>query len=179
MRAYAAAALAAALAAASWGGAYAQQGSNDSRRSSGMMMGSMAACPMGMGGSGMMAGQGAMGPGMMGGMHRDAAGAVTQLDKLRGELAIRPEQQGAWDAYAQAANGDAQVMNTMHSSMTTFMQRGSKTAPDWLSAHRSMMRTRMDSLDSLAGAVDALYGRLDDSQKAIFDKAGGGLCQSW
>jgi hypothetical protein len=63
--------------------------------------------------------------------------------------------------------------------MTAFMQSGSRKAPDWLATHRSMMRTRTDSLDALSSAVDTLYGKLDDAQKSTFDKTGGGLCGPW
>jgi hypothetical protein len=155
-----------------------------------MMMGPMAGCPMGAGAPGMtgryMMGPGMMGPGMMTGMGTmgstggSQAGSVdAQLEALHAELAVTTDQEDAWRAYAEAARADAQVMVDMHGRMTAFMQGGSTAATDWAQVHADMMRARADSLEALTGAVEALYAELDDSQKATFDRTGGGLCGAW
>ena len=158
------------------------------------MMGPMAGCPMGAGNQGMMGPHmmggghsGMMGPGMMGGgmmggyggWSQGSAGINPQLDALHSSLAIRRDQQRAWDAYAAAARGDSQSMFDMHNRMVGFMQGQTTSAPAWLRVHRDMMRARAGSLDALATAVDRLYARLDASQKATFDRYGGGMCGAW
>ena len=150
------------------------------------MMGPMAGCPMGAGHKGMMGphmmGPQAMGPGMMkqGMMAQGGAASVNpQLEALRTALAIKPDQQAGWDAYVVAARADAQSMSDMHTRMVGFMQGKPTAAPDWLKVHRDMMRARATSLDTLAGAVDRLYGKFDATQKATFDRYGGGMCGAW
>lgn len=188
---------AAAIAFAALGVAIAQTGPSYDRGWSQMMMGPMAGCPMGAGGQGMM-GRYMMGPGMMGGYggpgmmggqgmmggydgpwSQGPASVTPQLDTLRSTLAIRREQQGAWDAYAAAARADTQSMFDMHNRMIGFMQGQTTSAPSWLRVHRDMMRARADSLDALATAVDRLYARLDADQRANFDRYGGGMCGAW
>jgi hypothetical protein len=167
------------------GGAAAQAPSTDAPTGSQMMMGPMAGCPMGSGPHGVMGGH-TTGPGMMRspstghmGDRLDAAAVDAQLTKLHDELGIRADQEELWTAYAAAARADAQSMASMHASVTSFMQRQSRTAPDWLGVHRDMMQARADSLSSLAGAVDALYAVLDSDQRATFDRTGGGMCGAW
>jgi hypothetical protein len=152
-----------------------------------MMSGPMAACPMGASATSLR-GRFMMGPGMMGGpemMMGDVRGwnadsVDAQLDDLNSELAITPDQEDAWNAYAAAARADAQVTASMRATMASFMEHAATTtAPAWLDAHRTMMRTRADSLDALATAADALYAALDDLQKTTFDRVGGGLCGAW
>lgn len=172
-----------------------QSGQGSNRGWSHMMMGPMAGCPMGAGAQGMMGpymmgnnGYG-MGPGMMrgGGMmggsgdawSQGSASINPQLDSLHSTLAIRRDQQSAWDAYAVAARADSQSMYDMHNRMVGFMQGQTTSAPAWLRVHRDMMRGRADSLDALARAVDDLYARLDAGQKANFDRYGGGMCGAW
>lgn len=179
------------------GAALAQNASNYDRGWSQMMMGPMAGCPMGAGYQGMMGphmmgygGQAMMGPGMMGrgnmmgsghmgAWNQGSAGVTPQLDALRSALAIRRDQQDEWDAYAVAARADSQSMFDMHNRMLGFMQGQATSGPDWLRVHRDMMRTRTDSLDALASAVDLLYAQLDADQKATFDRYGGGMCGAW
>lgn len=177
------------------GGALAQQTQSYDRGWSQMMMGPMAGCPMGAGEQGMMGphmmgpgmmGDRMMGPGMMGGrmmgsghMMGNAGDAGAPLDQLRAALAIRRNQERAWNAYAEAARADGQSMGAMHDRMAQFMNRQTATAPDWLGAHRDMMRARLESLDHLHDAVTRLYGELDMDQRATFDRYGGGMCGAW
>jgi hypothetical protein len=190
---------AAAIAFAGLGVSIAQTGPTYNRGWSQMMMGPMAGCPMGAGGQSMMGpymmggyggqgmmggyGGGMMGPGMMGAYggpwSQGPASVAPQLDALRSTLAITHNQQSAWDAYAAAARADTQSMFDMHNRMIGFMQGQATSAPDWLHAHRDMMRTRADSLAALSGAVDRLYEQLDAGQKAAFDRYGGGMCGAW
>ncbi|MGE0531824.1 MAG: Spy/CpxP family protein refolding chaperone [Hyphomonadaceae bacterium] len=189
-----AATVAAGVAFVALGAAFAQTGGAYERGWSQMMMGPMAGCPMGAGGQGMMGphmmgpgmmqdgmmGSGMMGNGhMMGNWNSSNAGVDPQLDALRSALALTPAQQDEWNAYAAAARQDAQAMADMHGRMIGFMQGARTTAPDWLGAHRDMMRARADSLDTLARAVDRLYDQLDAAQKATFDRYGGGMCGAW
>jgi hypothetical protein len=155
------------------GVAFAQSGQSSQGYNNGcsqMMMGPMAGCPMGAGNQGMMGGSA---------WSQGSASISPRLDALHSTLAIRRDQQSAWDAYAAAARGDSQSMFDMHNRMVGFMQGQTTTAPAWLRVHRDMMRTRADSLDALATAVDHLYARLDAGQKANFDHYGGGMCGAW
>lgn len=157
-----------------------------------MMMGPMAGCPMGAGNHGLMGpymmgpqmmGPGMMHQGMMGPGHMGwgqwPADIAPQIDAMRSALAIRPAQQDAWAAYAAAARADTQSMTDMHGRMVAFMQGKTTSALDWLHVHRDMMRARANSLDALTGAAERLYGQLDATQKASFDRYGGGMCGAW
>lgn len=62
-----------------------------------------------MGGPGMMHGPGMMGPG--------GAYTAEQLAALKGELGIGPDQEGAWNAYAEAVQSHAAQAQAMHQSM--------------------------------------------------------------
>jgi hypothetical protein len=140
------------------------------------------------------AGQGMMGPfmmgpdmmqgGMMSGRMMDywdsqEIAVDPQLEALRSSLAIQPTQEDAWKTYVATARADAQTMSDMHTRMVTFMRGGRGAAPDWLNVHRDMMKARLESLDSLSAAVAGLYAQLDASQRATFDRYGGGMCGAW
>ena len=176
------------------GATFAQSGApyDNQRGWSQMMMGPMAGCPLGAGNHGLMGpymmgpqmmGPGMMHQGMMGPGHMGwgqwPADIAPQIDAMHAALAIRPAQKDAWAAYAAAARADAQSMTDMHGRMVGFMQQRTTSALDWLHAHRDMMRARANSLDALTSAAEHLYGQLDATQKASFDRDGGGMCGAW
>lgn len=166
------------------GAALAQTASSNADRGwTHMMMGPMAGCPMGAGNQEMlgpyMMGQDMVGRGHTGQWNQGAADIGPQLTRLHHTLRIRREQQDEWNAYASAAISDSQTMFEMHKRMLGFMQSQATSGPEWLRVHRDMMRARSNSLDTLAGTLERFYGELDTSQRATFDRYGGGMCGGW
>lgn len=114
------------------------------------------------GGYGMMGG----GNGMMGG--RGGAGfadPAARLDALKSELAIRPEQTAAWDAYAKAVRDSATQMQAIRGSVDFDKLR---TMP-W-QEHQAYMGKLHDrraaAFKSIQTAAATLMAALDDTQKA-------------
>ena len=119
--------------------------------------------PMGSGPMGAMHGQG--GSGMMGGR---GGGSVTDpaghLATLKTELAIRPEQTAAWDAYVKAVQDSATQMQASRGSMDFDAMR----AMSWKDMQAFMGNVhdqRAQSFKAVQEAATTLLAALDDTQK--------------
>ena len=113
-------------------------------------------------GPGFMHGPG--GPGAMGGWGGGGfAGPAVRLDALKARLAVRPEQQAAWDAYTKAVQDAAAQMQTARAGMFDAMR-----AADW-QEHQAIMAKLFDQRATARKAVEAaattLLAALDDTQK--------------
>lgn len=136
----------------------------------------------GMAGPGMM-GAGAMGPQMMGGDHRGAMGSgmagargdatahlEARLAFLKTQFRITPDQESAWQAYAQQARQQAESMQASRAQAPAAAQ----TAPERLSQRTEFMKRRSASMESMSVALTALYAVLTPEQKTIADRYFGG-----
>lgn len=123
-------------------------------------------------GRGMMDGWGWGGP-MMG------YGPDAMLDRIDGRLAymktelkITPAQEQAWNDLATAIRDTSETHNKMMREMMKEMHDGSffaKPLPERLQVQESHMAARLEQIKNVKGAVDKLYGQLDDTQKKAAD----------
>ncbi|MDR3533100.1 MAG: hypothetical protein P4L90_21390 [Rhodopila sp.] len=127
--------------------------------------------PMGHGGMGSMQGWGSYG--MMGAWGGGGfADPATQLDALKTELAIRPEQTAAWDAYAKAMRDAATQMQAVRGSIDFDKLR----TMSWQD-HQTYMGQFHDrqaaAFQSVQAARATLLAALDDTQKSRLPPASG------
>jgi hypothetical protein len=118
-------------------------------------------------------GQG-MGPGMMGDPAHLAAMVEGRLAYLHAALSIGEAQEAAWQAYAEAVRAQLAVMQQNHLAMHEAMQDG--TAPARMNARIAAMSAMLAALQTLQPVTEALYGALDDGQKALADQLIGRDC---
>ena len=129
---------------------------------------------MGGPGSGMMGG-----PGFGGGPWWDEGWDDEFTERVEGriaflatEIGIKPEQSEAWNAFADALRADSDQAKARRESMRDLMQSGGPvmSAPDRIGFMITMMKTRLESLEAMAAAVDKLYAALSDDQKQVADR---------
>jgi len=112
------------------------------------------------------------GPGMMGsgsGMMGSGGGAgfadpVARLDALKTDLAIRPEQTAAWDAYVKAVQDSAGQMRAMRGSIDFDAMR----AMSWTDMQATMGKLHdqhAQAYKEVQAAATTLLAALDDTQK--------------
>ena len=121
------------------------------------------------GGYGMMGG----GHGMMGAWGAGFADPATRLDALKTALAIRPEQTGAWDAYAKAVRDGVTQMQAMRDSID-FDKLQTMSWQDHLAYMGQFHDRQAAALRPIQTAKDALLAVLDDSQKSRLLSSGPG-----
>ena len=131
----------------------------------GMMRGPGMGMGMGMGPCPMMGMRGMMGGGMMGGPGRHIEG---RLAFLKTELAITPEQEALWSAFADALRSSAASMQAMHETM---MAEGPPaTPPERMQRHAEMMASHLAALEQVREAAAPLYDALNPEQKETADE---------
>jgi hypothetical protein len=114
-----------------------------------------------------------MGPGGQFGMMADPA---SRLASLKTELAIKPEQTAAWDAYSKVVKDTAADRRNRRDNVDRDAVR--KMEPKDREAFRTaMMKQRDEEQAKLKAAAEALIAALDDTQKAKARGALPGLSQ--
>ncbi len=140
-------------------------------------------CPyaqQGWGGPGMMGGQGWNNPGMQGGPGWGNPGmqggpawggpAAAQasiedvLNSAKTKLAIRVDQEEAWNGYVKAVTGRIESRKALRESMNPQTMR-EMSAEDRLAFMQGMHETRAQGLKAQADSEKALLAVLDDDQK--------------
>ena len=120
--------------------------------------------PMGSGPMGFMQGRG--GYGMMGGWGgAGVADPSARLGALKTELAIRPEQTAAWDAYVKAVQDSATQMQAMRGSID-FDKLRSMSWQDHQAYMGKLHDQRAAAFRSVQTAATTLLAALDDTQKS-------------
>lgn len=141
--------------------AFAQQGPGGGPGRMGMghgMMNGMENGGMGHGGMG----QRGMGKGTMMGNFGDPA---SRLSTLKTELGIKPEQTGAWDAYAKIVTDTATEWRDHAGKIDRDAIRNLK--PEERQQHFDAMQKQRDAAQArIKAAAEALVAKLDDAQKA-------------
>lgn len=116
------------------------------------------------GGYGMMGGGG--GYGMMGGWGGAGfADPTARLDALKTELAIRPEQTAAWDAYVKAVRDSAAQMQAIRGSID-FDKLRMMSWQDHQAYMGELHDRRAAAFRSIRAAATTLLAALDDTQKS-------------
>jgi hypothetical protein len=115
-----------------------------------------------------------MRPGGQFGMMADPAG---RLASLKTELAIKPEQTAAWDAYSKVVTETAADRRNRRDNVDRDAVR--KMEPKDREAFRTaMMKQRDEEQAKLKAAAETLIATLDDTQKAKARGALPGLAQT-
>lgn len=101
-------------------------------------------------------------PGMMGGGSIDTG----WLDAAKARLGITAGQDKAWAAYADAVRSNVQSMRDMHDSMDPAAIR--KMSPDERQQFmQGVHDSRIEQMNAVSQARDALFKVLDDRQKQL------------
>lgn len=109
-----------------------------------------------------------VGMGQWGGRHGDPVAAMQKhLDKLKADLKIQPNQEGAWAAYAAKVQEKGQKMKALHDQAKT---QTTLTLPERLDRRASFMQERLADMQDVNTALKALYNTLSADQQAILDK---------
>lgn len=113
-------------------------------------------------------GQGMGGNCPFGGAGRGNPAALSgNLEILKSQLAITPQQETAWQGYARAVNDQQQVRTDLWSGTPTATTRSVEAAVDQrLAAMNRMHQSRTATLE----AYKALYQQLDERQKGVADQ---------
>ncbi len=112
-------------------------------------------------------GGGCTGQGRAAMMQGDPAARVeNRLAFLKSELKITPEQEQAWQAYAETVKAlGAGMVPRMGRVMTT-----SGTAPEQIEQRIAFMQLRLERMREVSKAVQDLYGALTPEQQAVADR---------
>ncbi|MBF0179673.1 MAG: Spy/CpxP family protein refolding chaperone, partial [Magnetococcales bacterium] len=109
-------------------------------------------------------------PGPMGGGYGDPAEMTRQrLGMLKQQLAIKPEQEESWTAYANALNEQMSGKAGMHNEMNANMP---PKDPMEMEARRiEAMERMLAQKKAVFEAYKSLMAKLDDRQKALLGPA--------
>lgn len=107
------------------------------------------------------------GPGMSRGYGRPSGANVDQsLASLHSRLSVRPDQESAWEGFANAVRQQTRQMQSMQGSML----RPPATAPERLAQMAQFMQQRAAGMGAVAQALAKLYAALDENQRSIVDE---------
>ena len=91
-----------------------------------------------------------------------------QLAFTKAELAITAAQEAAWQAYATALRGQVRPLSTDMAARHRATMDGA-AFPDRFDARVAILEGQLASLRAVREVSIALYGKLDDGQKAKAD----------
>jgi hypothetical protein len=96
------------------------------------------------------------------------------IDGLHAALALTPDQEPAWQAFADAV---AQQAADMQAFRTRLAQSVPATAPERAALAERLMQQRLVSVSAVSAAISALYAHLTPAQQAILDGGYGAACR--
>ena len=116
-------------------------------------------------------GPGSYGPGWGGPRHaafapEDRAG--WQLDMLKSTLKLQPTQEGAWNAFAAAAQAQAKTMGQVRDEMW----EKARTTPERMDLASKLSKEREQGMEKVTQAMKALYEMLTPEQRKVLDRRG-------
>jgi hypothetical protein len=115
----------------------------------------------GIGGMGMMhGGMWGGGPGVMSGQY---------LTQMKTRLAITPQQEPAWQAFAAKATEQASLMQATHAQHHQAVDTNA-AAPDVMAQHIGQMTQHMAGLQAVNAALKDLYAVLTPEQRSVADQ---------
>lgn len=105
------------------------------------------------------------GYGMMGAWGGGYADPAARLGSLKTDLALRPDQTAAWDAYAKAVTDGSAQLRALRNSFDFAKFRAMPWQEHW--AYMGQFHDKQAAVfQSIQTARDALAAKLDDSQKS-------------
>jgi len=96
-------------------------------------------------------------------MHADPA---AHMDKLKAELKITPDQESAWQSFANTVKQQSESMKAWRKTA----QNTPQTAPDRMDRQVELMKQREAGMEAVAKAMRQFYAVLTPEQKAVLDK---------
>jgi len=127
----------------------------------------------GFGGMGMMHGgaYGGMHGGMYGGMYGGGPAAMSAqyLTGLKTALAITPQQETAWQAFAAKASEQAAVMQATHLQQHQAID-ATTPAPDRMAQRLGLMTQHLAGMQAVNAAFKDLYAVLTPQQRSVADQ---------
>lgn len=96
-----------------------------------------------------------------------AAMQEQHLEKLKSDLQLQPNQEGAWEAYTT-------TLKSLHDSRKAQWQQAkaqpAATLPDRLDQHVNFAKQREADLEAMVSATKQFYSTLTPAQRTIMDK---------
>lgn len=89
---------------------------------------------------------------------------------LKARLDLKPDQMAAWDAFQKAADEASAKDKTRCASLPTERPKTPPTLAERLNRREDMMKSRLDSLQTVKPTLLALYDKLSPEQKTVFDR---------
>ena len=89
-----------------------------------------------------------------------------QLDNLRFQLKLRPEQEAAWLEYQEKVG--ALVADQLRPEAPAGIEAGS--ALRQIDRRTDVVRNRLAALEDISDAARRLYDKLDDTQRGVADR---------
>jgi hypothetical protein len=90
-----------------------------------------------------------------------------RIESMRRRLQITPQQEPAWDTFAQAMRDNATTAAQAYRDRAAHLQ--TMTAVENLRSFAQLEQTRAQGLQGLATSFETLYGQLSDEQKHTAD----------
>lgn len=99
--------------------------------------------------------------------------AASWLAGLHTALAIAPEQETAWLAFASAVTDQAADMQAFR---TQILQPAAATAPERAALAQQFMAQRLESMSAVSASMSALYSQLTPAQRVLLDQGYAAVC---
>lgn len=102
------------------------------------------------------------------GKQGDRTAAMAQrLEQLKADLKLKPNQEGAWQAYTAKLKEQGEKMKALHQQARADTQL---TLPQRLDRRADFMKQQQAGLDERAATLKALYASLTAEQQATMDQ---------
>jgi protein CpxP len=100
-----------------------------------------------------------------------------RLAALKSELKITPDQEKAWNAFADQAKQQAEAVQALRQQMHEQMAAGKVVpgSPEFFGLRKSMLELQQTGAEARATKVKDLYAVLTPDQKAVADQSLGGF----
>ncbi len=100
--------------------------------------------------------------------------ASSWIGGLHDALAVTPEQETAWLAFANAVTDQAADMQSFRTQM--WQTTTATTAPQRAALAQQFMEQRLESVSAVSSSLAALYAQLTPTQRAILDQGYAAAC---
>jgi protein CpxP len=101
--------------------------------------------------------------------HGDPAAMQKRLDKLKADLKLQPNQEGAWQIFTSALKAQGDQMRALHQQN----KASSNTAtalPDRLDQRLAAMKQHVASMEETHNAIKTFYSQLTPEQRTVMDQ---------
>ena len=89
---------------------------------------------------------------------------------LKEKLDLKPDQMSAWDAFQKAADAASTKEKARCAALPTEMPKTPPSFADRLNRRDEMMKSRLESMETVKPTLLALYDKLTPEQKEVLDR---------